>query len=381
MKRIGIFSFYDSEGIVDRYIESILEGLQHVLERLIIVSNGDLTAESLENFQKYSSEIIIRENKGFDAGAYKDVLFNYIKDSIIEYDELVLCNDTFYGPFLSFNDMFNTMKNRNCDFWGINYVENNFANHLQSYFLVFRKKVLENMVLHRYFRQFINEKECEISYISPQFEIGMFTYLTREQGMSFDAVISTYADIYGNSNGCLIKHGLPIIKKKAFLSTSVNYDNIMQVLKYVFFYTNYNVEYILENISRIYGVNISKKDVENYKIKEEKINDLYMEITKVTADDLIEFAKGGKRCYIYGYTRWLSIVIYWSSCRLAENFAGYIVSDDQDILHSDVFGFPIYKLSQVKDDKDARIIVTLRGKNVEMVKNMFNNDERFIYLY
>lgn len=37
MKRLGIFVFYDSEGIVDRHVQYYLEQMSSILERIIIV--------------------------------------------------------------------------------------------------------------------------------------------------------------------------------------------------------------------------------------------------------------------------------------------------------------------------------------------------------
>ena len=41
MKRLGIFVFYDEDGIVDRYVQYYLEQMSFVLDRIIIVSNSD----------------------------------------------------------------------------------------------------------------------------------------------------------------------------------------------------------------------------------------------------------------------------------------------------------------------------------------------------
>ena len=53
-------------------------------------------------FSRYTNEIIIRENSGFNAGAYADVIVKVLDDEIRDWDELVLCNDIFFGPWLSY---------------------------------------------------------------------------------------------------------------------------------------------------------------------------------------------------------------------------------------------------------------------------------------
>ena len=75
MKRVAIYFFYDKDGIVDGYVDYFLEDLKKNLDRLIVVCNGKLTSEGRKKFSKYTSEIIVRENKGFDVWAYKEGIY------------------------------------------------------------------------------------------------------------------------------------------------------------------------------------------------------------------------------------------------------------------------------------------------------------------
>ena len=72
MKRLAIFVFYDFQGIVDKYVEYLLYELIKVVKELVIISNGSLSEEAKQIFSRYSNRVYERENKGFDAGAYKD---------------------------------------------------------------------------------------------------------------------------------------------------------------------------------------------------------------------------------------------------------------------------------------------------------------------
>lgn len=379
MRRLLIFSFYNSQGIVDEYVEYLIEQLTLYAERIVIVVNGEIDICGKKLFEKYSNEIVIRKNLGFDAGAYKDVLNSYIRDELWNYDELILCNNTFFGVLDSISTIFDKMKKSKADFWGINYVENNIANHLQSYFLVFRNKnkCFELMLL--YMNKYINSINPRIEEISPVFEIGLFMFLVKEYNLSWDYYVSTNADIYTNIFGC-IKNGLPIIKKKAFKYIDTYYDNIISSLYYIEHKTNYNVDYILKNVNREYGCDIFKRDIINSKTDVLLTRNAYMAVYKQTADDVIEFVKRGKYSYIYGYKTWLSKIIYWSSIRLVGNFKGYIVSDDQIIDEIDVFGYPIYRFSEVENIEESRIVVSLGKKNMKIVKEQLGEKENIMYI-
>ena len=151
--RLGIFVFYDGEGIVDDYILFLLQELNKILTKLIIVINGKISTESLKKLKIFSSDIYIRENLGFDGGAYKDTLLDYLHADFAEYDELVLCNDTFYGPFSSFQGIFDTMSLFQYDFWGLSRhsgggkvmgIGMDNVPHVQGYFIVVNHVLLSS---------------------------------------------------------------------------------------------------------------------------------------------------------------------------------------------------------------------------------------------
>ena len=120
MKRVAIYFFYDKDGVVDRYVDYFLEDFKKNLDRLIVVCNGKLTPEGRQEFSKYTNEIIVRENKGFDVWAYKEGIEYIGWDNLKNYDELVMLNMTIMGPVYSFKEMFDEMDSRKeLDFWGI----------------------------------------------------------------------------------------------------------------------------------------------------------------------------------------------------------------------------------------------------------------------
>ena len=153
MKRIGIFVFYDKAGIADKYIFFLLENMMNVLDDLIIIVNGNLDTNARSSFQKYTNRIYIRDNDGFDAEAYKEVILDPANCNIwSNYDQVVLFNDTFYGPFIDMNFVFDEMQKREVDFWGLSKWKEGMAglfdqqilpDHVQGYFIVIGSKILQ----------------------------------------------------------------------------------------------------------------------------------------------------------------------------------------------------------------------------------------------
>ena len=171
MKRLCIFCFYDSKGIVDKSVEYLLGELTLNSDRLVIVVNGNIEDDSKKTIETYSKDIVVRENAGYDAGAYKFAIFKYLKiEEVRQYDELILCNDTFIGPFVPFKDIFATMGKRECDWWAINGVNWKFLPDIQSYFWVFNKSIIQDDKFFKYWQYNIDVHTHCLEDVYAQFE-------------------------------------------------------------------------------------------------------------------------------------------------------------------------------------------------------------------
>lgn len=49
MKRLGIYFFFDKDGIVDKYVDYVLEDLTKHVDKLIVVCNGQLNELRAKN--------------------------------------------------------------------------------------------------------------------------------------------------------------------------------------------------------------------------------------------------------------------------------------------------------------------------------------------
>ncbi|MGN6714460.1 rhamnan synthesis F family protein [Anaerocolumna jejuensis] len=379
-KRIGIFCYYDREGIVDQYIDFLLDDLCKCLNKLIIVINGLVSNEGMTIFEKYSNEIYIRENCGFDGGAYKDVIIFELGDlRIQEYDEIVLCNDTFYGPFASFEMIFKEMESKDADFWGMNYVSNQITNHLQSYFLVFRKKIIKNSYLFKYFTYNIDSSTKNIFDIYADFEFGLFYYLYK-QGCSFDSYsLNNICDIYKSSNACIRDYKLPILKKRAFSPNKIVVSNVIDALKYIDEIGYYNIELILESINRIYNLSFTKKYIMDYKIDRENIRTFLYDISKISDIDIKSLIYLNQKIFIYGLgahaIRIAKVFEYYNY-----KIAGYIVSDNQKNIPQTKNGIHVYRISEIIKT-DVIIIVAINKEYTREVSQYLGIYSNVIYLW
>lgn len=163
-RRLGLFLFYDAEGIVDDYVLYLLNDLRRVLTNLIVIVNGSVQDVGRERLSRISDTLVVRENRGFDAGAWKEAIVTVCgEEKLRTFDEVVLANDSFFGPFIPFQTIFTRMEARGVDFWGLS-VHGEAPGprcpygyrprYLQTYFLVFGGRMIQSGDFFRYWQHF-----------------------------------------------------------------------------------------------------------------------------------------------------------------------------------------------------------------------------------
>jgi|GEM_PF-243285 len=162
MERIAVYVHYEPNGNVPEYAAYCISELSKECERVIVVVNGKLTAAGRKKLACLGVEALVRENKGFDFWAYKAGI-ELIGDDLARYDELLLTNNSYYGPVFPFKDMFGEMDKRECDFWGINRDPRGYRllspenkvdawayPHIQSFWLAIRRRMFSSAEFKRY---------------------------------------------------------------------------------------------------------------------------------------------------------------------------------------------------------------------------------------
>ena len=84
---------------------------------MIFVSTAKLNENEMRSLGAYVDSIIVKENSGYDFGSWKAGLRS--EEDLRKYDEIVICNDSVYGPLWPIGVAFKKMETRDCDFWGI----------------------------------------------------------------------------------------------------------------------------------------------------------------------------------------------------------------------------------------------------------------------
>ena len=105
MKRLAIYVHYDKFGRVLDFEKFFINALLQDFAKVIVVSNGEIDKHAFDGIA--AVEIVERQNRGFDFGAWKDVICSRYESEIGEYDQLLITNNSIYGPIGSFSGTLN----------------------------------------------------------------------------------------------------------------------------------------------------------------------------------------------------------------------------------------------------------------------------------
>ena len=279
--RLGIFVFYDKDGIADEYNFYFIEELKKQVSRLLVICNGDVEEEAGKRFSRIADEVMMRGNEGFDITAYHLGLKKYSYNRDGKFDEVIICNSTMFGPVYPFREMFEKMAVRDLDFWGItNFHEVPFdpfgtvkygmlPKHVQSFFMVFRKSLTMSPEFQKYWEDMpqITSYEQAIGYHE-----AIFTKEFADKGFQW-AVYADSEELEGYTYDPLRdfprlmieeKH-CPVIKRRSFfheyreaLSRSGG-EGTREAMEYIEKHTDYDTSMIWKNILRLQNMADVKK--------------------------------------------------------------------------------------------------------------------------
>ncbi len=361
LKRTAIYCFFSKTGKVYSETCRQIYDLRKNTDYLIIVINGE--AENAECFN-IADQVVRRPNRGLDAGAYRQIILDSEFRKVIEKsDELVLCNNTFFGPFCGFKKIFDEMENKDVDFWGINIFENGVIRHIQSYFLVYRKKILKDKFFYSFFQDKIDENTTDYDEVCSWFENIFFEFLI-SKGYTYDCYVNNLRyKIYEYPQKCL-ESGLPVLKKKVF-GIAYKKECAMEALKYIKYKYDYPIDGILSEIENEYGLHMTKGEVESYKISEDACPVEYP-VAEKNWEQIEAFCSKSDNLYFYG-TGYYANTVY-NRIKNQSEVKGFVVTDSIN-KRSEMFEDKrVYTLGELKNKNHIDILVAMSKPNTDAVK-------------
>lgn len=270
-KRALVYVIFESENRLQEYKLRFLHALSPLMDEVIVVVNGSLCVEDVNNLKSYG-QVLTRDNKGYDTAAFREGIFAFGKDKLKNYDQLFLVNDTNIGPMSDLSQLCQEMTDRHLDFWGISFGEEQedvtkenpygyIPKHLQSYFLVIEKLMLNDDAFYSYWTDLTDTDSRDKAIGRHE---TRFTKYFADLGYRFDAVVQEYEDSAMYIHPLrMLKAGSPLVKYTALK----NYDEeqflwqglereseIPDLLEYITDKTDYPVSILEEIINKFRAV-------------------------------------------------------------------------------------------------------------------------------
>ena len=270
-KRALVYVIFESENRLQEYKLRFLQALSPLMDDVIVVVNGQLHVEDINTLEPYG-QVLIRDNKGYDTAAFREGIFALGKDKLKDYDQLFLVNDTNIGPMRDLSQVCQEMTDKHLDFWGISFGEEQedvtkenpygyIPKHLQSYFLVIEKLMLNDDAFYEYWTHLTDTDSRDKAIGRHE---TRFTKYFSDLGYRFDAVVQEYEDSAMYIHPLrMLKAGSPLVKYTALK----NYDEdqflwqglereseVPDLLEYVAEKTDYPVSILQDIVNKFKAV-------------------------------------------------------------------------------------------------------------------------------
>ncbi len=135
------------------YVQNALESLAEAGINVVVIVNHQLSDAQIAYFKKYASQIIIRDNTGFDIGGFKDATL-HMKSLGLDINRVIYINDSIYFFKKGLTNLFKRLANSNADVcgafenWEIHY-------HIQSFCFSVNGKTFDNPKFQQFWDEYL----------------------------------------------------------------------------------------------------------------------------------------------------------------------------------------------------------------------------------
>lgn len=221
-KRLAILGGYNKDYIIEDYLIYFLEQLSTVVDGIVFVADNYFPFTELLKIRHLVAIFHCQHHGEYDFGSHKiGLALARANNLLTRVDELVLLNDSTYGPVFDFKEVYRQMGAKNVNFWGISH---SFVRkeHIQSYYFNFDKQVFES----REFKEFYDSirPHSDVWDVIRNYEVQLTAKLA-QAGFSHATLLDSRKLFYNEGRlprfnpspyVCkIIESGSPLIKRKA----------------------------------------------------------------------------------------------------------------------------------------------------------------------
>lgn len=179
--RLALYAHYSKSGGLALYVTFYLRKLHELGFHICFISNSPIPQPRGQDLHELCDRVIQRENTGYDFAMWQQALAEY---DLSQFDELLLTNSSIVGPLRPLEPLWQHPAASQCDFWGLT-DNNEVKHHLQSYFILFRRQVLEHPCFQKFWRSVLPFDNKEL--VVQSYEVGLTSWL-EQHGLKWKAI-------------------------------------------------------------------------------------------------------------------------------------------------------------------------------------------------
>ena len=264
VKRLCLFAGYSKNNIIEDYVVYYIKELS-LFADVYYCADCNINEFELNKLSNYVKKSIAYRHKKYDFWSWA-ILLSHI-NNINDYDEILLINDSVYGPLFPLKDIFEKMKDKEVSAWSV--CGNLF---MMSFFIVLKREVF----LASWFKDFMDniKNDLEKNDIVRLYEKGL-SKIIEQHNLKWDCAFSSQnlkaqikekqhfiqkglkniplktrichrfrfnkIRLYDDDYFALLLLGFPFIKKQAFGFYSNNFNLLAPIFIKKYSHYDYNL--------------------------------------------------------------------------------------------------------------------------------------------
>lgn len=265
MKRLLLYVHFNKYNRISSHVYYQLTKMRQIFSNVVFISNSSVSDKDYQKLVDLHlvDNFIQRENIGFDFAAWRDGMTAVGFKELATYDSVTIMNDTCFGPLWDIKDYYLEYESDDSvDFWGLTnnratpksrYTQG-FREHIQSYFITFKKSVIVSPEFKNFWenvKNYTNVQDVIDNYetqVTTKFLDAGFNYKVIFNTVNEDASHMLHADFSFYHPTAILSHRVPFIKVKAI-------DNNQHITPYLLDeiakQSDYPVDLIISHMSEI----------------------------------------------------------------------------------------------------------------------------------
>ena len=172
LKRALVFAHFSKAKTLSSMVVEALRKYSCLTDEIILVSSSKLQPVGFNQAAKYCSNIIERENLGYDFCSWKAGIASL--GDLENYSEIIIINDSTIGPLEDCSSLFQSLRKDRRDVCGLT-LNWEFHRHIQSYFIRFNENTLRSGAFLEFWES-VSPLESKLEIIQ-KYEIGLTRFM------------------------------------------------------------------------------------------------------------------------------------------------------------------------------------------------------------